>query len=269
MMKKKRKTRKKLQKSTTDRIDREIQKINQKMAYQFKDSDKDGVINIFDCQPYNPKKQGVEPNVELVKRLDRLPLYVTDRPMDPSEPRRLYHITSKEAKKKAPKARKRALSAIKKHPDLVGKIEKRRPSEVIVTSAKDKEGYAGKAWPLGHYKAEKGRRSGSGSVLVRAVSAKKYKRYRKEDRADTGVTLAHELEHIKQYRKYKGQELARKRKGEYEDRPLEREAHRAEQRFYKKHYKPVSEEEKEKKKKGMLHRFRVIVGAEKGEDEKT
>jgi len=31
----------------------------------FKDSDKDGVIDMFDCQPHNKKKQGVEHDEEI------------------------------------------------------------------------------------------------------------------------------------------------------------------------------------------------------------
>ena len=265
--------------------DREIQKFERTLARLYNDDDHDGVANIFDCQPRNPKKQGVEPNIMQRKRLERLPIFVTDRPVGFGKTtEKIYHITSKEAKKKAPKARKRALSAIKKVPELVHEIETARPTVITFSSKKsppESEGepegeFLGYATPtfkriraskkvIGEHGLKKVPKSGAGRVIIYASPTEKRRRYREEERGETIHATIHELHHVKQYKRYKTKELAAKRKGEYSVRPLEREAERSVSKLLKKrsHRYPDTEEAKEEQKKGMLKRFRVIVGAEK------
>ena len=106
------------------------------------DIDNDGVPDQDDCRPLNPRLQHIRPSRATRERLEQLPIYVTDERMEkvstsviPEDPRedipwedpRTYHILSKEAKKKAPKARTNVLSMIKKYPGIVGEIEKSKP----------------------------------------------------------------------------------------------------------------------------------------------
>lgn len=82
------------------------------------DSDKDGVPDWKDCRPFNSKQQHITPNRSIWDDIEKLPIYVSDVPGEE------WHILSKEAKKKAPRARAEFLSTIKKHPHLVGDIKK-------------------------------------------------------------------------------------------------------------------------------------------------
>lgn len=62
------------------------------------------------------------------ERLEKLPIYVAPKReyigKVGQEPERPYHITQKEAMKKYPEVTTRTLSTIKKHPGIVGKLEK-------------------------------------------------------------------------------------------------------------------------------------------------
>ena len=113
------------------------------------DTDNDKVMDFKDCRPFNPKKQHIRPSRTMRKRLNKLPIYVTDEEMTelstrviPDDPLReipweepkTYHILSKEAKRKAPKARTEMLSSIKKYPSIVGEIEKSKPLRVYHSS---------------------------------------------------------------------------------------------------------------------------------------
>lgn len=112
----------------------------------FRDTDKDGVINIFDCRPKNPKMQDVEPNQAMAEEIKNLPIYVTEEPYevkteDDEEElkKKRYHILSKEAKQKAPTARKRLLSIIKKNPGVVGEVKRSNVGELTYTTQPSKE----------------------------------------------------------------------------------------------------------------------------------
>lgn len=211
------------------------------------DFDSDGVPNWKDCQPLNPKKQDVEPNILMRRRIERLPIYVTDKPISSSSTKRLsvesYHLSDVKARKHAPLARKRILSILKRYPDLITQIERKRPRAVLITSKPDPEGEDyGVAYP---------EVIGGGVIIIYALSdeyrevvkkAAKSHGIRRGEAAYSGGTLRHELEHIKQFRQVRTGKVSKRKleKGEYEKRPEEKQAFRAERRLHAKHLRKGS-----------------------------
>ena len=209
------------------------------------DFDGDSVLNWKDCQPLNPRKQDVEPNILMRKRIEKLPIYVTDEPISSTERLsvKALHISDVRARKYAPIARKRILSILKRYPDLITQIERKRPRAVLITSKPDPEGEDfGVAYPEDR---------GKGVIVIYALSeefrkglkkAGKKMGVRRGDVAFSGGTLRHELEHIKQFRKVRRGEASASKlaKGEYEERPEEKQADRAERRLHRKYLKKGS-----------------------------
>jgi len=96
------------------------------------DSDWDGVPNFRDCRPFNPRRQHVRPSKTMRKRLEDIPLYVTDEPIHGGEEYDVSHIL--EAKKEAPKAQRELYATIKKYPSVVGEMERQRPKDMLYSS---------------------------------------------------------------------------------------------------------------------------------------
>ena len=94
------------------------------------DLDRDGVPDRKDCRPLNPWKQHVRPSKTMKKRLENIPLYITDD--DTSERAKIHHI--EHAKKYAPKAQKEIYQMIKKYPGIVSDIEREQPRQVVYSS---------------------------------------------------------------------------------------------------------------------------------------
>jgi len=80
------------------------------------DTDRDKVFDFKDCRPFNPFKQHISETTK--KRIKHQPIYVSDRPGEE------WHVLSKEAKYKAPRARQEMLSALKKFPSILGDFER-------------------------------------------------------------------------------------------------------------------------------------------------
>ena len=179
------------------------------------------------------------------RRIEKLPIYVTDNPISSTERLSVesYHISDISARRYAPLARKRILSILKRYPDLITQIERKRPRAVLITSKPDPEGEDyGVAYPESR---------GKGVIVIYALS-EEYRRELKEagkkvgvrrgDVAFSGGTLRHELEHIKQFRKVRRGKVSASKlaKGEYEERPEEKQAVRAERRLHRKHMRKGS-----------------------------
>lgn len=207
----------------------------------FGDFDHDGVPNIYDCDPLNPKRHGIEPNEEAWKRIEALPIFVTDEPIDPIAGRSMPQITRvmRGAEHDGSIARQRFLSIIKHYPQVLGEIERQKPVRVIVTSRLKKELYRGKPlYTLGYAAPIKeGVYDGlvvssprRGYIVVRLGGkpyAKKFEtRYGQRELQEYVNTFLHELAHLEQYKKWGvGTVLAKRmRKGVYTKRPLEKKA---------------------------------------------
>ena len=236
----------------------------------FRDSDRDGVIDVLDCRPHNPKRQHIRPSHAMRERLKELPVYVTTEEEEDEEATQ-FHIMSKKARKKAPKVRRRILSAIKKHPQIVGDIEKTKPRRVIYHSAPDEdETLAGTAFQEHKETMEEREKKGKKTAHVIIVyppedtrkkrkikrrikeaikkegateeQAEKYAMGRiktmKSESDQLAVATAHELRHVRQYRKEReiAQKVSpkaaeryseRRKRGSYVERVEERQAREA------------------------------------------
>lgn len=82
------------------------------------DTDRDRVNDFCDCRPFDTKRQDIKPNKKMAEELKKLPIYVADRPGEK------YHVMSKDAQKKAFRARTEFLSTLKKHPYVLSDIKK-------------------------------------------------------------------------------------------------------------------------------------------------
>lgn len=87
------------------------------------DSDRDNVLDFKDCRPFNPRFQHISDTTK--ERIKHQPIYVSDRPDEE------WHVLSKEARYKAPRARQEMLSAIKKYPSILGDFERAKAHEDI------------------------------------------------------------------------------------------------------------------------------------------
>jgi hypothetical protein len=246
------------------------------------DTDRDGVPDFKDCRPFNPHLQHVRPNVQVRKRLEQLPIYVTDEPIYRMNDREFYrispdrpgffgvhHLTSKDAQKFAPKATREVFAMIKHYPGVLSSIEKARPRHLLYTSATVKDEY-----PIQTLGAERHKRcyinppgtyDGTPQEAIDDIPkrASKYKRdlameelvysqpytsdsereqIFKKRRSMAGVTV-HEVKHMEQERTYGFRKMeSLMNRLPYEKLPFEREAFRATLKHSKK-YAPSTEEE--------------------------
>lgn len=202
----------------------------------FRDTDRDGVIDILDCRPRDPRKQHIRPSHAMRERLKKLPIYVGTEEEEEEEYLKepQFHIMSKKAKKKAPKVRERVLSALKKHPQIVGDIERTKPRRVVYHSIPDEDdGRAGVALqevgkdveererkgektfhaivvypPSGPREKEKIKRIIKEGARKQGVTEERAERYAAKrietmgsEAKQIATTTAHELRHVRQFKK--------------------------------------------------------------------
>jgi len=161
------------------------------LSISFNDSDKDGMPNFIDCEPFNPYKQGVKLNKLMQERVNKLPIYVTSKGVSISSntQRRTVkpvHI----ADKKAPyQSKQKAYSILKKYPSLISDIERSKSKGVVFT---DK----------GIIDRGKTSKSTGGFADMQqrfaVVSTKNIDKQGLEGTKFAAVATAHELKHIRQ-----------------------------------------------------------------------
>lgn len=194
-----------------------------------KDSDRDGFANIFDCSPFDPRRQDIKPNVMIDEELKKLPIYFTTT-SNPTNTTPLYHYSDKNIPKKAYLAKMRFLSIVKKRPDVIGEIKRKGPSLVVFTSHGGiAEDALGLAYPDESY------------VLVR-LTGRIGVPYRRTEIDEGAGTIIHEMEHIRQFKSYEKKPKLMKKmfKGRYEKRPGEIQADEAERKAFRKRYQVLS-----------------------------
>lgn len=110
------------------------------------DTDRDGILDRRDCQPFNPFKHRITPSQETRKRLEKVPIYVTDEPIYLSLERGVkispettgfkgvHQIATKEARKYAPIATKDVYATIKQYPSVLGQIERSKAKQIVYSS---------------------------------------------------------------------------------------------------------------------------------------
>ena len=205
------------------------------------DSDRDGVPDHKDCRPFNPCQQHVRPNQAMQERLSQLPIYFTTstgNPYEIEEGRKFYTVNDKNVPREIEVLRQRFYSMIKKRPGVVGEIERTGAPIFFTKRGLEKHKQAGYK-----YAKEIEFEGGGHDYLPYAVSrlssygrGHTYGRKEIETSADTTI---HELEHVKQSRRWAGKPKLEKKmtKGEYYKRREEVLAREAAEKAQRKRYK--------------------------------
>jgi len=205
------------------------------------DYDKDYWPNWADCRPKNPKLQHVRPSQTTRKRLEKLPIFFVTGDTE-AEKRKYYgykkEVYTRKGKskvKKVPKeirqTQQRFYSVIKRRPDVIGEIERKKPAAVIVTSkgGETQKGYA--------TYTEKTKDDTQHRVVVQ-LSGERGRRYDREDVEEGAGTFIHELEHVRQMKAWEGKPklIKKMQKGRYSKRREEVLARKAEEKASRKRY---------------------------------
>ena len=209
-----------------------------KLGFAFKDTDRDGVLDMFDCAPFDPTKHKAKLSMLQKKKLKKLPIYVTERPVGLHEgdphPRKWYHITDKKAPRKI---QKKVYSVLKKFPQIAGKVKRTKIRGIVFTSKIKRKKYKGKGKYGGKIVTEHGvaspgvakYHSQTGEKMQGIAIVRVSGRRGLAQKVRTAHIAAHELQHLKQYKQHpiSGKLYKRWTKGKYESRPLERKADEA------------------------------------------
>lgn len=197
------------------------------------DSDRDGVPDHKDCRPFNPHKQHIRPSRTMQQRLSKLPIFFTSSEAsqyDIEVGKKFYTVHDKDVPASIEKVRQRFYSMIKKRPEVIGEIERKKPSAVLFTTRGleiyDEAGYT--------HEVEAGRPT----ITVRLSSLGRGHPYRSEEIEESAGTTIHELEHVRQAKAWSGKPKLKKRmkKGSHEKRKEEILAYGAEEKAFKKRY---------------------------------
>jgi hypothetical protein len=232
------------------------------------DLDRDGVPDLFDCDPLDPKKQHIRPSRVMRERLEQLPIYFTGSRLEEGVQSPRYYtikgekvvggekVKAKKIPKDVQKARIRFLSAVKKRPEVVGEIERKKPGAVVITTKESQidPGQKGVAY-TGYDEPP---------IVVRATSERGVP-YRWAEQQETAGTVIHELEHVRQAKAWRGRPKLEKRmkKGRYSVRREEVLAEEAEEKAYRKRHSGITE----KKAKEFWEMYQKMMDQEEKEDE--
>lgn len=230
---------KNIKKRKKTRMERVLQQLLKYDPYG--DFDRDGIPNITDCDPFNPRKHGVEPNPWMEKKLKGMKdIYVTDAPPSKVTKKKKYPLMSEEAKKKAPKARKIALGILKKYPELIREIKKRKPKEIVIHSSYKKARKGEESWAsVGGLTRPSGRGRSEIEIYGHTIKRKPW------EKEFTGEMIRHELEHTSQLRKMPESKRKRMhREIEYHERAIEKGAYRAGKKMVFKHASDIDDAER-------------------------
>jgi len=199
------------------------------------DYDHDGVPNISDCQPLNPKRHGIEPNQVTWDRLKKLPIFI-QRSGAPIASK--LHISDSRLKEYAPVERTRFLSIIKHYPEIIGEIEHHSHLEQIIFSGDIFLTNRQKALGIAPSKVKTFMIGGTGgvdydpkgSIIGVSLRGRPLKRkpenvWRVKTRKREAEAVFHELRHAGQvvtHGAHKTEMMAHK--GIYRQRPMEKQA---------------------------------------------
>ena len=194
------------------------------------DSDRDGFWNLLDCKPYDKYRQDRRPNMLMEKRISALPIFFTSGTAENFERMHIYHYKSKKMSKGASEAKMRFESTVKRRPEVIGEIERKKPQYIIVTN-KGAESLD----ELGSY------HPAYDTVVLRASTGQRGWKYDKRAKHELAGTAVHELEHVRQQRTYDKRPKIEKKmtKGRYENRREEVLAGEAEHKAHRKHFRPT------------------------------
>ena len=206
-----------------------------------RDIDRDGISDRRDCRPLNPFLQHVKPNFDMQQRLKKLPIFFTTGEGEINQlinARKLYTLDSKKVPKEIEILRQRFYSMIKKRPDVVGELERAKPRAIVFTKRGIQTTKSmGITYPTEKEVAvDKSKIPGSSLVVSRLTSRGRGYPYEKSDIYESGSTVIHELEHVKQQRKWRGKPNLQEKmkKGRHSQRKEEQLAYEAEERAEKK-----------------------------------
>lgn len=157
----------------------------------FGDIDLDGILNLFDCKPYNPSKQDRRLNILREEELKTLPIFFTGGLGMPGETGRLYPYESKQMSKSAYEAKKRFQSTVKSRPEVIGEIKRKKPKAVLITTrGVESEGY-GVAFRQEEEGTFGGKIGGKHVIVLRATAEGRGKRYEKFEKHELASTAVH------------------------------------------------------------------------------
>jgi len=128
--------------------------IKKQLRKKYKDSDKDGVPNRWDCQPYNKWKKDTRPNILMKQKFQQLPIYYYTGesrgkemnytyPMEnPLEKGEEYNQPMEQRKdvihfSESPKpVRQEVYKTLKRHPHLISEFEKSKGEVLLIDKSK-------------------------------------------------------------------------------------------------------------------------------------
>jgi len=192
------------------------------------DTDRDGVKDYKDCRPFNTHKQHARPSQTTRKRLEKLPIYFVSNeatPYDVAVSKKKYTVRDKKVPKTIHQTRQRFYSVIKKRPDVLGEMERTTPDAIVFTKRGGQE--------EGYFLS-----TDDEELVVSRLSSRTGHPYREEEAQESAGTIHHELEHVKQSRRWKGKPKLKKKmtKGSYSKRREEVLAREAEEKAAKARY---------------------------------